>query len=1084
MAGASKRLKREDYHVAWICPVADLELLPSRLMLDEEHDTPHYDTTYDDNVYTCGSVTGHNVVLATCPPGLTGNVNAGRLAGPMFKTFPNIRMALLVGIGGGVPRSNTPEDSTEDVHLGDVVVGWPGDGKPACVYYDSGKWHTDGKFETTSMIDKPDRVLLNALGKLESDHEVGRTTFHEHLEKLRAPKHRRKFVFPGLDQDRLFQADYHHYGPNTDRCANCDTSKLVIRTARTEEDVANFVFHRGRIATGNAVVRDGIRREEISKQCDGVLCIEMEAAGVDASGRCLVIRGISDYADSHKNDLWRSYAAGNAAVFARELLGKIPASTVTGMESFGAKAPFVVPFGRNLRFTGRLDHLKRLKARLARNECQKLAVCGLGGCGKTALVVEFAHWVRDNQPQCAVFWVPALSRKTYDQAYREIGTALRIPQILNNQVDNEVGVRRLVNEKLSSEEFGPWLMIIDNADDVKVLFDRGSTEEKRLIDDLPRSSKGSIVFTTRTRKAAVDLASSSWIWLDQLDIREARDFLDKRIPNKDLISNDAVVQEFLEQLTYLPLAIVQAVAFITKNNVGLAQYTQLFKGARETGIELLRENFQDDSRYENANNAVATTWHISFDQICREDALAADYLAFMACVRRNNIPASLLPPSSPVAMAKALGTLKAYAFVTVRLRQRAQKTLDAEAYDVHRLVHTATQEWLKIRHRWRHWVDQALRRLVDLLPKGPTYETKHIWEGYLMHGTCVADLSGDHEANTTARVLLLHRIGYCQDQLGQYIAAEETFRRTLALARKVLGEEHPETLSTMRSLGRAILSQGNYISAEKILSETVAICNKALGKEHHETLSSTISLCISLMRQGKYFEAEKILLENLELTRKVYGREHINTLTAMSNLGWLYGVQGKKVKAEETLREVYEFNLKALGEKHPRTLLAMKEIGMTLLRLGNYSEAEELLRKTLPPMGELFGKEHPRTLFALNVLGLALVCQKGKEEEAEKILRDTFKLMSKVLGEEHPDTLSNLENIGVALHRQGRYTEGEQIFRQVLKSGKERLNYDDLLSLMRNLHKSLNAQGKHAEAEDIHRQIMSLSEDVSAKSNV
>lgn len=327
------KLRRTDYQVAWICPVSDLELLPSRLMLDEEYDVPDYDTSYDDNVYTCGVMAGHNVVLATCPPGMTGNVNATRVTGPMFKTFPNIRMAVLVGIGGGVP-SRPAADARRDVHLGDVVVGWPGDGRPACIYYELGKVLADDKFEMLGTVDKPDRVLLNALAKLESDHELDKSTFNEHRKKISVSKHKQKFVFPGFDQDRLYQSTYHHVHPSADGCGGCDVGKLVDRAKRTET-TAEFVFHRGRIASGDKVVKKGDHRDKISEMCGGVMCIEMEAAGVDAGRPCLVIRGISDYADSHKSDIWRPYAAANAAIFARELLGKVPPGKVEKAESMG-----------------------------------------------------------------------------------------------------------------------------------------------------------------------------------------------------------------------------------------------------------------------------------------------------------------------------------------------------------------------------------------------------------------------------------------------------------------------------------------------------------------------------------------------------------------------------------------------------------------------------------------------------------------------------------------------------------------------------------------------------------------------------
>lgn len=334
-----KKLKCADYHVAWIAPLSDVELLPSRLMLDEQHDVPEYDPLVDHNVYNCGAMAGHNIVIATCPPGLTGNVNAGRVTGSMFTTFSNVRMAVLVGIGGGVPRVQQFEEPTKNIHLGDVVVGWPGDGGPACVPYDFGRWHTDQRFETQGTIDKPDRVLLNALAQLISDHDMDQNKFQEHRQRLLKSQQWQKFTFPGLDQDQLFQAAYRHEGSYGDKCADCKLAQLVPRPARTEENATGLIFHCGRIASGNAVIQDGEYRDKIRERCNGALCIEMEAAGVDASRRCLVIRGISDYCDSHKGDAWRSYAAGNAAIFARELLSKIPPAQVHDLGIRGSVFP-------------------------------------------------------------------------------------------------------------------------------------------------------------------------------------------------------------------------------------------------------------------------------------------------------------------------------------------------------------------------------------------------------------------------------------------------------------------------------------------------------------------------------------------------------------------------------------------------------------------------------------------------------------------------------------------------------------------------------------------------------------------------
>ena len=329
---SNKQFSCADYHVAWICPVADIELLPARLMLDEEYPTPLYNTHYDENTYVCGTINGHAVVVATCPQGETGNVNAGRLTGSMFKTFPNIRMAVLVGIGGGIPNPEVSEDALENLHLGDVVVGWPGDGKPACVYYDRGRSKGDGQFEMVGTMGNPDWRLTNALGMLVTDDELSKTTLNDQLARLQRSKAKKKFARPGPEHDKLFKATYRHAGDYRSKCITCDPSELVQRPQRSKEEQQTLVFHRGRIVTGNAVIQDGKLRDEIRARCDGALCVEMEAAGVDVNRRCLVIRGISDYADSHKSDMWRSYAAGNAAAFTRELLCRVQPGTVKEME--------------------------------------------------------------------------------------------------------------------------------------------------------------------------------------------------------------------------------------------------------------------------------------------------------------------------------------------------------------------------------------------------------------------------------------------------------------------------------------------------------------------------------------------------------------------------------------------------------------------------------------------------------------------------------------------------------------------------------------------------------------------------------
>jgi len=263
-----------------------------------------------------------------------------------------------------------------------------------------------------------------------------------------------------------------------------------------------------------------------------------------------------------------------------------------------------------------------------------MTIYGLGGCGKSALALEFAYRALARHARRLVFWVPAISQESFELAYREIGIRLYIPGITDDNAD----IKKLVKETLSLGSLGDWLMIVDNADDPGVLL--GTTNSNpmpaRLSDCLPHSNRGTILFTTRSRKAAGDLTQSSVLELNDMSKAEARQLLARRITKQALLNDETAVDELLEILTYLPLAIVQAAAFINNNDISVSGYISLF---RHTGTEteLFSEHFEDPSRYREMDSTIAKTWHISFDQIRRQDRLAAKYLSFMACINRINI---------------------------------------------------------------------------------------------------------------------------------------------------------------------------------------------------------------------------------------------------------------------------------------------------------------------------------------------------------------------------------------------------------------------------------------------------------------
>lgn len=307
---AQRRLTRKDYNVGWVCALP-IELAAAQEMLDEEHQGFPQDAD-DSNIYTLGRMGEHNVVIACLPAGQTGTNSAASVAVQMKSSFNAIRFGLMIGIGGGVP-------STEhDVRLGDVVVSQPSKEHGGVVQYDFGKTTPSG-FMRTGFLNAPPTVLLSAVASLRAKQLRGRVDLLKHLSKLSTLL---EFTRDHAGPDVLFEAAYEHIGGA--ECLQCNKERVIHRQPRGQE----IVIHYGTIASGNQVMRDAMMRDKVSSELGGVLCFEMEAAGLMNSFPCLVVRGICDYADSHKNKRWQPHAAGTAAACAKEILTIIRAATV------------------------------------------------------------------------------------------------------------------------------------------------------------------------------------------------------------------------------------------------------------------------------------------------------------------------------------------------------------------------------------------------------------------------------------------------------------------------------------------------------------------------------------------------------------------------------------------------------------------------------------------------------------------------------------------------------------------------------------------------------------------------------------
>ncbi|KAF7596653.1 hypothetical protein BBP40_000575 [Aspergillus hancockii] len=303
-------LSHEDYTVAWVCALP-LEVAAAKAMLDEVHN-PLSQPPTDHNAYIIGRLSGHNIVIACLPYGVYGTTSAATVIAHLLATFPSIRFGLMVGIGGGVPSK------TADVRLGDVVVSKPTVTCGGVIQYDYGKSVQDGRFQRTSSLNRAPQVLLTAMAQMEAEILLGKSRMSAViLEALR--QYPEKHHFDRLGADWLFDAAYKHEGDGLD-CTDCDKRHLVSRSSRSTDGP---YVHYGLIASGNSVMKDARMRDQLAQEL-GVLCFEMEAAGLMDQLPCLVIRGICDYCDSHKSKQWQRYAAVAAAAYGKLLLSIVP----------------------------------------------------------------------------------------------------------------------------------------------------------------------------------------------------------------------------------------------------------------------------------------------------------------------------------------------------------------------------------------------------------------------------------------------------------------------------------------------------------------------------------------------------------------------------------------------------------------------------------------------------------------------------------------------------------------------------------------------------------------------------------------
>ncbi|QSS58082.1 hypothetical protein I7I51_07504 [Histoplasma capsulatum] len=1060
---------RDDFAIAIICALP-LEAEAVEALFDDTYDRlgKHYGKQRGDaNAYINGRIGRHDVVLCYLPG--MGKGNAAGVASSLRVSYSRIELALVVGICGGAP----PPPKYQEIFLGDVVIS------DSVIEYDFGRRYPGGFQRKTGVKDtlgRPSReirALLNSLRAENGRREFQAQTQH-YLHSLQQTG--TKWRHPGVN-DILFKAHYlhKHYSdasPVMCSCLGDDAPDQICKDALGKDcnvlhcdqgqwircrevlDAIQTSIYIGPVASADMVMKCGQHRDEIVQR-EKVIGFEMEGAGVWDNVPCIIIKGVCDYADSHKNKLWQAYAAATGASAAKAFLEywmptnhKVDASKNRHM---------MIPFAKNPHFVGRQEETQKLEDLITVPDGpRKLAITGLGGVGKTQIALELAYRMRDREPECSIFWIPCTSYEAVEQAFMTIAQVVGLHDVEPVEVKEHLKTYFDQTDK-------KWILIFDNADDMDMWI-KGNPPAPPLKNIIPRSENGHVLFTSRNRKLTTKLASPNIVSVPDVDQTTAKKILEELLIQKCLLRDDCMTNTLLERLAFLPLAISQAAAYINQNDISLATYISLLGEEEGSIIELLGEEFEDDGRYEEIQNPIATTWLVSFLQIQQVDEIASDFLSFMACISPREIPESILPPTtSAKRRVEALGLLKAYSFISAQVNE--------SILSLHRLVHLATRNWLRKNKTFESCVKTAAERLNEIFPDD-SHDNRHTWREFLPHVLNLAD-SAEFQAQQGYFHDFLERIGRCLQSDGRYTEAETLFRNVLEIRERAWGLEQRNTLSSVSNLGSVLARQGKYEEAEAMHRRDLIGSEKVLGPEHPDTLASVSNLGSVLARQGKYEEAEAMHRRDLIGSEKVLGPEHPDTLASVSNLGSVLARQGKYEEAEAMHRRDLIGSEKVLGPEHPDTLASVSNLGSVLDDQGKYEEAKAMHQRALQGREKVLGPEHPNTLISVSHLGSVLDDQ-GKYEEAEAMHQRALQGHEKVLGPEHPNTLSSVSNLGSVLARQGKYEEAEAMHRRDLIGSEKVLGpeHPDTLASVSNLGSVLDDQGKYEEAKAMHQRAL------------
>ena len=651
---------------------------------------------------------------------------------------------------------------------------------------------------------------------------------------------------------------------------------------------------------------------------------------------------------------------------------------------------------------------------------------------KSQIAIEYAYRIRQRDPLMSTFWVHSSSQVRFKQSFGEIAKRIRSDACEVGRSDT----LQTVSKWLTDVRSGPWLIILDNADDTRVLLDlqEDSTAKdiaqakRRLTDYIPQVPHGVVLVTTRDRTAGWAMTGdySAPIQVESMNPLESLELLKGKLP----VESGSEAVELVMELEHVPLAISQAGAYIRERAplMSIPKYLAEFRKSQDNQTTLLNSNHADLRRDGEVPNAVTTSWQLSFDHVLENYPKAGELLCLMSFFNRQAIPQFLVQRGyDDLAFGEVIGPLLNFSLV------RADNT--GQMFELHRLVQIATRHWIERDGSTQKWIDCAIDRMAEEFPGAE--DQRRSWAACEMLISHVEEVLGNEPGSEQFQLkyanLLIDSSLYLIERKEDFLLAEERSKKALAIQRHILAAGDDHLLLTLSFISYAYRMQKKYQEAEVLDAEVLEQRIKGWGEMNESTQIAMNNLAQSYITLRKYEKAEEMLLRVRSLQATLLGNDYLFTEIKMAALK----IKQHDFQTAETLSlYVIERWTTMFGSDHADVIDARTILSEAYRGQERYVEAAKLELEVLSTCRRVFGERHRKTLSAAHTLALCYLRER-KLVEAESQCRECLGFRREILGTQHQTTLCTELLLGSIFLEQNDLLAASQLFANVLDISRE-----------------------------------------------